>query len=76
MTQNMGSLDRVLRATVGVVLGLLVAIGTVSGGWALGFGLLSVILLGTSAVGVCPGYLPFGLSTCRTELGGRPTRQG
>ena len=63
MTVNMGTTDRALR-----VLGAVVLIGT----WyfkvmtgALGWVALAIaaMLLVTSAIGWCPAYLPFGIST-------------
>ena len=59
MKTNVGSIDRVLRVLLG--LGLLVA-GLVTQSW---WGLIGIIPLGTAAIGWCPVYLPFGLSTCR-----------
>lgn len=54
---NIGTTDRLIR----VVLGLAIAVlGIVFKSW---FGLIAVVLLGTAAVGTCPLYLPFGLST-------------
>lgn len=57
MTLNMGGIDRIVRALVGVALV----------GWALSGGPLwawiGVIPLLTAATGWCPAYLPFGFST-------------
>ena len=64
MTINMGSVDRTLRLVVGAVL-LLAAFFFLSGTVAWVAGIVGVILLATSAVGTCPLYLPFGLSTLR-----------
>jgi len=59
MKLNIGTVDRVIR----IVLGLAIAaLGIVYKSW---FGLLALIPLGTAAVGTCPLYLPFGLSTRR-----------
>ena len=62
MTLNMGRTDRTVRliaAAVLVLLILFVTEGTLS--WVLGA--VALILVATSAVGTCPLYLPFGLST-------------
>lgn len=57
---NEGPVDRTVRVVVGLVLLSLVFIGPKTPwGW---IGLLPLI---TGAVGVCPGYLPFGFSTRR-----------
>jgi hypothetical protein len=61
--QNMGTLDRVLRAAVGVVL---VGVGALAGLGALWTALAFVVgalMLGTAALGYCPAYTPLGLRT-------------
>ena len=63
MTQNMGSLDRILRTLAAIAVGILYATGTIGGTTALILGLLAVVFLLTSFVGTCPLYLPIGLST-------------
>ena len=63
MKQNIGNTDRIVR----VVLAVLLAVGA----WMAGFGsvggiillVLAAVMLVTSAVGLCPMYLPFGFST-------------
>lgn len=62
MITNVGSLDRLLRITLG--LGLL-AWATLGGGplWAW----VGIVPLATGALGWCPAYMPFGISTCRTK---------
>ncbi len=58
MKRNMGTLDRTLRAIVGIVLIALVFVGPQTPwGW------LGLILLGTAAFGYCPPYALFGWST-------------
>ncbi|GIX11970.1 DUF2892 domain-containing protein [Elioraea sp.] len=59
MTKNMGMLDRAVRAVVGVALVALAATGTI-GLW----GWIGVVPLATAAIGWCPAYAPFGISTC------------
>ncbi|MCS3628180.1 YgaP family membrane protein [Salinibacter ruber] len=63
MTQNMGSLDRILRTVAALVVGVLYATGTLGGTTALVLGVGAVAFLLTSFVGTCPVYLPMGLST-------------
>jgi len=67
MTQNMGSLDRILRTIAALVVGVLYATGTIGGTTALVLGLIAVAFLLTSVVGTCPLYLPIGLSTRRKQ---------
>ncbi len=66
MTTNMGSVDRIVRAIIG--LALLSLIFLLDGGvrWV---GLIGVVPIFTAVIGWCPAYLPFGISTC-------PRREG
>lgn len=59
MKQNIGSLDRILRVVLGLVLIGLAATGKV-GVW----GWVGVVPLATAAIGWCPLYALFGWSTC------------
>ena len=63
MTQNMGTLDRTVRALLALAVGGLYFAGQLGGVAALILGAFAVIFLGTSAVGSCPLYVPLGLST-------------
>ena len=65
MKRNMGTLDRVLRTTIAapalIVLALVVLeAGSLSSVAAL---VLAGVMLSTSAIGFCPAYVPFGIST-------------
>lgn len=63
MRENVGTIDRVIRAGVGIalVLGAL-AVGAPVARTILGLG--GVIMLGTALVGFCPVYRVLGLNTC------------
>lgn len=61
MQKNMGTTDRTLRTAVGV--GLIGLAATTRGPVALASGTLAAVMLGTSAVGTCPAYVPFGIDT-------------
>ena len=58
MKTNMGGVDRGVRAVLGV---LIIAAGIYYRSW---WGAIGAVPLLTSLVGVCPAYMPFGLSTC------------
>ena len=58
--KNMSNVDRIIRVVLGVA--LLVVLFAVQSGWRF-IGLLGIVLLATSAIGVCPLYLPFGIKT-------------
>ena len=60
MKSNVGSIDRILRIVLGLVLIGLAATGTV--GW---WGWLGIVPLATGLVGWCPPYALLGLSTCK-----------
>ena len=62
MTQNVGRIDRLLRAVIGLTLIALAATGTI--GW---WGWLGVLPLATAAVGWCPPYSMLGWNTCSTQ---------
>lgn len=57
MILNIGNTDRLIRIVLGVAIALL---GIVFKSW---LGLIAIIPLATAAVGTCPLYLPFGIST-------------
>lgn len=59
---NVGTADRIVRAVVGLAL-----IGLVFAGPQTAWGWIGLVPLATAAVGVCPAYLPLGLSTCGTK---------
>lgn len=61
ITRNAGTVDRVVRAVVGI--GLI--------GWALTGGpawaWIGIVPLATAAMGWCPAYSLFGIKTCPTQ---------
>jgi uncharacterized membrane protein YkgB len=63
MKKNMGTIDRVIRLLVVVVIAVLYYMGQLTGLAATILGIVAVAFLITSIVGWCPGYLPFGIST-------------
>lgn len=58
MKTNMGGIDRIVRAVAGIAL----IVWALQGGpvWAW----IGVVPLATAAIGWCPAYVPFGISTC------------
>jgi hypothetical protein len=67
MRKNMGTVDRVIRTLIAVAIAVLYFTGVLGGTLALILGVVAVIFLLTSLVSFCPGYLPFGISTCAQE---------
>ena len=62
MKANVGNIDRIFRTLIGLGLIATTVLGYI-GMW----GWLGVIPLATGVFRVCPAYLPFGFSTCRSR---------
>jgi ABC-type polysaccharide/polyol phosphate export permease len=59
MAANVGTIDRILRIVVGLILIAMVFVGPqTSWGW------IGVVPLLTALIGFCPAYKLIGLSTC------------
>ncbi|MFP4365573.1 MAG: DUF2892 domain-containing protein [Bacteroidales bacterium] len=63
MKINMGSTDRIIRAIVAVILAVLYFTGTATGTLGTILLVVAIVLAFTSLFGLCPLYLPFGIST-------------
>ena len=61
MTCNVGKTDRIIRVLIGLAL---IGLGVYFNSW---LGAIGVIPLVTAAIGWCPLYVPFGLSSCTTK---------
>ncbi len=59
MTRNEGTIDRAIRVTVGALLIIGAATGTI-GVW----GYIGIVPVITGALGYCPAYSLIGLNTC------------
>ncbi|AZL60056.1 DUF2892 domain-containing protein [Tabrizicola piscis] len=67
MTRNMGSIDRGLRALVGLALLAGAFLLGWFGGWMVwAAAAVGVIMLATAAMGNCPAYSIVGIKTCKT----------
>lgn len=70
MTTNVGSLDRIARGAVGLVLLYLAFLSGLPAfdGALLKYGaaVVAVVMLATAAMRMCPLYSIFGIKTCRT----------
>ena len=67
MKKNMGSIDKIVRVLVAVVIAVLYFTDQITGTAAIILGIFAVIFLLTSAVGFCPLYLPLKLSTIKKK---------
>ncbi len=72
MKKNMSVADRVIRVIIAIVIAGLYFGGVITGTIAAILGVIAVIFLGTSSVGVCLVYKALGLSTLKETGGGAP----
>jgi hypothetical protein len=63
MNKNVGTIDRSIRAILGIGI---IGAGIAFGSW---WGAVGLVLLGTAAIGWCPPYAMFGISTCKVQQG-------
>ncbi len=69
MQTNMGTIDRGVRVALAVVFAILIFTSVVNGWLAIVLGVLAVVFVGTSLIGFCPLYLPFGINTSERPAG-------
>ena len=67
MKKNMGSMDKLVRIIVAIVLIVLFTAGKISGTTGIVLLALSGIFVLTSFISFCPLYLPFGINTCKNK---------
>jgi hypothetical protein len=64
MKKNMGTMDKIIRFVIAVLIAVLYFTNIVSGT----FGIILLVLAGifvlTSFISFCPLYAPFGINTC------------
>lgn len=66
--RNVGGADRAVRVIIGIIaLVLAFTMFAVTSGALVGIfaAIVGAMMLVTAAIGICPAYLPFGLSTCK-----------
>ena len=63
MKKNMGTIDRVIRIVLAIVVVILYMAGSISGTAAIILGILAVVFVLTSLIGFCPLYVPLKIST-------------
>jgi len=62
MPKNVGQIDRLVRALLGLALIILAATGTI-GPW----GYIGIVPLLTAVLRTCPAYTVLGINTCKTK---------
>lgn len=67
MAANVGKADKGIRIIIGLIAFAAIFIGPFAGAsWApIVFGLIGIIMIGTSAMSFCPLYRIFGIRTCK-----------
>lgn len=63
MKPNLGTIDRIIRAVLAIILAVLYFSGTVTGTLGIILLVLAGVLLLTSLISFCPLYAPFKFST-------------
>ena len=72
MNENVGTLDRSIRAIVGLALiAFAVKLGVPDTGWNW-IGWIGVVPLATAIFGYCPAYTAFGITTCPRQAPRNP----
>ena len=69
---NMGTVDRVIRTLLAILVGVLYYANVIHGTLALILGVVAVIFLLTGVVSFCPIYAALGLSTVPKETPAAP----
>lgn len=67
MKLNMGMTDRIIRLIVVLIIAGLYVTGQISGIALIILGIIAVAFFLTSIIGWCPTYVPFGISTRKSE---------
>ena len=63
MKKNMGTIDRIVRVIIAIVIAALYFNHVITGTVGIVLLILSAVFLLTSFISVCPLYMPFGIST-------------
>ncbi len=67
MQKNVGTVDRTIRALVGIALLAAYFLGAVAGTLGIVALVVGIVMLGTAAIGWCPPYSLLGINTCGTK---------
>jgi len=65
MKKNMGTIDRVIRVLLAIVVIVLYLTGNITGIAAIILGILALVFIVTSLIGFCPLYVPLKISTIK-----------
>lgn len=73
MQKNVGSIDRAIRALVGIALLAIYLLGGIQGALGIVVLVAGIVMLGTAAVGWCPPYSLLGINTCGVKQDPKPS---
>ena len=73
MQKNVGSIDRAIRALVGIALLAAYLLGGIQGTLGIVVLVAGIVMLGTAAIGWCPPYSLLGINTCGVKQEPKPT---
>ena len=63
MKKNMGTIDRIIRILLAIVVVILYMTSSITGVAAIILGILAIVFIITSLIGFCPLYVPLKIST-------------
>jgi len=63
MKKNMGTIDKIIRVLIAVVIAILFFTKVITGALGMVLLALAIIFVLTSLISFCPLYLPFGINT-------------
>ena len=72
MQKNVGTIDRAIRAVVGIALLAAYFLGAVGGTMGIVALVIGIVMLGTAALGWCPPYSLLGINTCGVKHDSNP----
>lgn len=67
MKSNMGTIDRIARILIAIIIGIAYFTHLISGTLAIVLLVFASIFIITSFIGFCPLYFPFGISTRKKQ---------
>ncbi len=67
MIKNVGKTDKIVRVVLAIILLGVIFFAGLGTTINIILGVVTLVLVATSLVGTCPAYLPFKVSTCKTE---------
>lgn len=73
MQKNVGSIDRAIRALVGIALLAAYLLGGIQGTLEIVVLVAGIVMLGTAVIGWCPPYSLLGINTCGVKQDPKPS---